>query len=231
MLAEYLYSCKTLYPHVWASLAVCVCFYVCVLSHWWLTARCPVGRQKPRRRRCLLFHQVAIVRSGAAIISVITTQCLTVTACASLTSTNERETVRALLPACCRIAEEGHCVVIWWFFWSLLNSPTQKNKKHLGETLLQIKRNAFFLFLTPPTKLQPLKEVTLLLLNSLYVSHKISCAVLCWQAFTFCRWSHYFWLPQNETETAEEGKSAEVRPCCVCLWWAFWTTVLLSEMR
>ncbi len=69
--------------------------------------------------------------------------------------------------------------MIWWFFWSLLNSPTQKNKKHLGETLLQIKRNAFFLFLTPPTKLQPLKEFTLLLLNSLYVSHKISCTVLC----------------------------------------------------
>lgn len=61
------YTCLCL----WLCVCVCVSFTVCVLSRWWLTVRCPVGRQKASRRRCLLFHQVAIVRSSAAIISVI----------------------------------------------------------------------------------------------------------------------------------------------------------------
>lgn len=54
---------------------VCV-FNVCVLSPWWLMACCPAGWRKARRRRCLLFHQVAIatVHLGAAIISLITMQ-------------------------------------------------------------------------------------------------------------------------------------------------------------
>lgn len=33
---------------------------VCVLSLWWVTARCPVDRKKVQRRQCLLLHRVAI---------------------------------------------------------------------------------------------------------------------------------------------------------------------------
>lgn len=74
-----------------ASVCVCVCSNVCVLNRWWVMSCCPVGRQKVKRRRCLFFHQVAIVtmRLGAAII--ITTQRLTVTlpaAYVSLTPSN-----------------------------------------------------------------------------------------------------------------------------------------------
>lgn len=85
----------------------------------------------------MLFYQVAIatVHSGAAIISVITTQCLTVTllaACVSLTSTNKRKTVFPLW--CQRAAVGHHCCEIRVF-----NSQTKKYKKHVVETRLQIK--------------------------------------------------------------------------------------------
>lgn len=64
-------SFSILYLYPLLPLAVCVFVTcVCVLSPWWLMACCPAGTKKARRRRCLLFHQVAIatVHSGAAII-------------------------------------------------------------------------------------------------------------------------------------------------------------------
>lgn len=52
-----------------------VCYNVCVLDRRWVMC-CTVGRQKVKKRRCLLFHQVAIDTSpcGVAIISNVSAQ-------------------------------------------------------------------------------------------------------------------------------------------------------------
>lgn len=94
----------------WLStcLRPCVCFNVCVLSRWWLTVCCPVGRQKVKRGRCFVI--LPCCHSHGAFgcchhqcnynASVLTLTLLT--ACVSLTSTN-KTSVSLLLSA-----REGH---------------------------------------------------------------------------------------------------------------------------
>ena len=169
--------CERLWP--------CVCFNVCVLSRWWwLTASCPVGRQRAKRGRCLLFHQVAIatVHSGAVIISVITTHVSDSRTPHCLRLSDVHQTDKCFPSA----LGEGSS---WEFRCDMMSFRVQHNtkeqKKNLGETLLQI-TNDFLSFF-------PLQRNCNLLFwvensdYSLFASHLI---FLC----CFCVISHYILL-------------------------------------
>lgn len=202
---EFLCSCKIMYPYVWVSIAACVsmCVFSAAGDSW----------QKAKRRRCLLFHQVAIdtMHSGAAIISVITTQ-LSYShppRCLRLADFHQYKRMLPLRFQRCRVALRYHA----WYD-ELLKTSDFLNRTHASEF-------SFFFFLFLSNKKTDRSSL------ALYVEAATFPTVPC--AGTII--SNPIWLETEVDRVRREVKKWRGVLVLRVLWWVFWRTALLSKMR